>query len=89
MKRHAAEDFAIFGVNTDSDPENYRQQCERFGITWPSIWAGSTSGAVPQSWGVSSYPTMYVLDREGVIRALSPRGENLERVVDELVAEGR
>jgi len=88
VQRHSDEDFAILGINTDQDPSYYRKQCERMGVTWPSIMAGSTSGKIPRAWGVSGYPTMYVLDREGVIRSLSPRGKELERVVDELIAEG-
>ncbi len=60
---------------------------EKFDITWNSIWNGSTSGGIPAQWGVTGYPTSYVLDRDGVIRALSPRGRGVEKIVDELVAE--
>jgi len=56
-------------------------------VTWDNIFNGDTRGGIPGTWGVTGYPTLYVLDRDGVIRALSPRGEQLERVVDALVAE--
>ena len=56
-------------------------------MTWDNIFCGSTRGGIPGAWGVTGYPTLYVLDRDGVIRALSPRGNRLEEVVDQLVAE--
>ncbi len=89
VQRHSADDFVILGVNTDRDPEKYRQEMMANEIPWDSVWNGSTRGGIPEAWGVSAYPTLYLLDRDGVIRYLSPRGERLEAAVDELVAEGR
>lgn len=57
-------------------------------MTWDNIYNGGAEGGVPQLWGVQGLPTIYVLDREGVIRALDKRGKALERFVDELVAAG-
>ncbi len=56
-------------------------------MTWDNIFNGSTRGGVPGAWGVTGYPTMYILDRDGVIRYIDARGERLEKVVDGLVAE--
>jgi hypothetical protein len=36
---------------------------------------------------VAHWPTVYVLDTEGVIRYVDVRGENLDRAVDTLLAE--
>ena len=87
VERHDASEFTVFGINTDADAGMFRSRCEEDGIHWPNIFAGGTDGAAPQAWGVRGYPTMYVLDADGVIRAVSPRGKELERIVDELVAE--
>lgn len=87
VKRHDSSKFAILGINTDKDADAFRERCKKEEVTWDNIFNGSTSGGIPQAWGVSGYPTMYVLDGTGTIRAISPRGEGLETVVDELVAE--
>ena len=85
VERHP-DDFVVFGVNTDDDADEYRAKAVEHGVTWPDVFAGSTDGEIPRRWGVTGYPTMYVLDRQGVIRSISPRGQELERVVDGLLA---
>ena len=79
--------FAIVGVNTDDDKDVYRKKLAEHGVTWRSAWQGGTDGPIPTRWGVNSYPTIFVLDEEHVIRALDARGEELGRVVDELLAK--
>ena len=56
-------------------------------ITWRSFFAGSTRGPIPTRWNVSGWPTIYIIDAKGVIRAKNLRGEPLEAKLDELVAE--
>ena len=58
-------------------------------MTWKNLFQGSTDGEIPNRWGVMGYPTMYLLDGKGVIRYVSPRGEELIRAVEELVEEQR
>jgi hypothetical protein len=56
-------------------------------ITWRSFWNGpeGTGGPISSKWNVSGWPTLYVIDHEGVIRA---KGHSFdEDLVDELVAE--
>lgn len=59
-------------------------------MTWDNVFNGSTRGGIPEAWGVSGYPTVYVLDAQGVIRATggAARGERLARTVEALLAEG-
>ena len=87
VKRHADHPFAIVGVNTDGDKDDYRRQLAQHGVTWRSSWQGSTEGPIPTEWGIDSYPTIFVLDAKGVIRAVDARGPELARVVDRLVEE--
>ena len=79
--------FALLGVNTDDDKDEYRKNLADYGVTWRSSWQGATDGPWPKAWGVDSYPTIFVLDAEHKIRFLDARGEELGRVVDELLAE--
>lgn len=86
MKRYEGQPFDILGVNNDSDKEQYRADCISEGVTWRSTWEGEEQ-AIIKAWGVSAWPTIYVLDAEGVIRYKDSRGEGLERDVAVLMAE--
>jgi len=87
VQRLENEPFAIVGVNTDGDKDQYRTKVEEFDVTWRSAWQGSTGGEIPTRWGVDSYPTIFVLDAEHRLRFVNARGERLGEVVDELLAE--
>jgi thiol-disulfide isomerase/thioredoxin len=48
---------------------------------------GKTSGPIAKQWNVRGWPTIYVIDAAGVIRAKYLRGEALDAKVQELVSE--
>ena len=87
VSRLADEPFALVGVNSDP-ADDYREAIEREHITWPSFWdGGDTDGPISTKWGVFGWPTVYILDQEGVIRGKDRRGESLHELVDELLFE--
>ena len=60
--------FALIGINSDSK-EAVRAALERENITWRSFWdGGDTNGPISTQYGVRGWPTIYVLDHEGIIR---------------------
>jgi len=81
--------FALIGVNSDDDKVFYREQAKRSGVTWRSFWNGplGTSGPIASKWGVTSWPTIYVLDHRGVIRFRGVRGADMDAAVDQLLGE--
>jgi hypothetical protein len=84
------EPFALIGVNSDASLADYRKQAEVEHITWPSFFdGGSTEGPIATRWGVRGWPTIYVIDKKGVIRQIGPRGEELTKAVKELLQEGK
>ena len=87
VERLKHEPFALLGVNTDDDKDEYRAKVADHGVTWRSSWQGSTTGPWPTQWGVNSYPTIFILDENHVIRAMDARGEDLGKVVDGLLGE--
>src|SRR5262245_4024689 len=90
VKRLANEPFALIGVNRDKDREKLKEVMKKEGITWRSFWnGGSTEGPISTRWNVTGWPTIYVLDAKGVIRAKNKRGESLDKAVDDLLAEMR
>ena len=87
VKRLEDQPFALLGVNSDNE-ERYRKQRPEMGVTWPSFFdGGATGGPIASQWGVTGWPTIYVLDAEGKIRYKGTRGEAMDRAVDTLLVE--
>ena len=89
VKRLADKPFAIIGVNSDKDREKLKGTIEEENITWRSFWNGpeGTSGPISTRWNVTGWPTIYVIDHEGVIRYKNVRGDDLDVAIDTLLAE--
>ena len=89
VKRLADAPFALIGVNSDADKDALRPRMAEENITWRSFWNGpkGTGGPISESWNVQSWPTIYVLDENGVIRFKNVRGEAMDQAVDTLLAE--
>jgi hypothetical protein len=88
VKKFEKRPFSLLGVNSDRDREKIKQICVEKELTWRSFWnGGSTGGSISTRWNVSSWPTTYVLDHRGIIRAKNVRGPKLEEWIEKLVAE--
>ncbi len=54
----------------------------------PSFFnGGSTGDPIATKWDVHLWPTIYVIDHEGIIRYKNVRGEAMDRAVDALLAK--
>ena len=79
--------FALIGINSDPK-EGLAEKLKTENVSWRSFWdGGNTSGPIATRWNVSGWPTIYILDAKGVIRAKNLRGEEMEKKVLELLAE--
>ena len=89
VKKMTDKPFALIGVNSDPDREKLKPVLEKEQITWRSFWNGEkgTRGPISEAWHVRGWPTIYVLDADGVIRYRDVRGEDMDRGVDELLKE--
>ncbi len=81
--------FALLGVNSDPDKVALKAHMKEENITWRSFWNGphGTSGPLSAKWNVHGWPTIYVIDANGVIRFRNVRGEKMDAAVDELLKE--
>ena len=73
-------------ANADADPTVLR----RFLLTHPMPWKHWLVGgdrAFRRKLDVRSYPTLFVLDRRGIIRHKNIRGKRLEAAVEKLLKE--
>jgi hypothetical protein len=79
--------FVLLGVNTDEDREGIRRVIHKKQLNWRSWWNGpdGTDGPISRDWDVHRFPTIYLIDHQGIIRAHQPR--DLEETVEKLVQE--
>lgn len=77
--------FAFISISGDDTKETLTSFLEKEKMPWVH-WFADRKGIL-KDWNIRFYPTMYILDHKGVIRAKGLRGEELEKKVDELVVE--
>jgi len=86
VKRLEGKPFAILGINSDSDRSDLKKVLAKEQITWRSWWdGGSTEGPIATKWNVRGWPTLYVVDAQGVIRYKNVQGKELDTAVDALL----
>jgi hypothetical protein len=64
-----------------------RAVASKLGLNWRSWWADGPEGPIPQAWQVTSWPTIFVIDAQGVLRYRLGSAENLEPIVEGLLHE--
>jgi len=87
VKRLANQPFALIGVNSDRDKAKLKTRMRQENITWRSFWNGplGTGGPISRAWKVRGWPTIYVIDADGIIRYKNVRGAQLDEAVDSLL----
>ncbi len=84
--------LALLSVNSDATPEQAKASKTQQGLPYRSWWDGgsgsrNTRGSIATAWGVGGWPTVYVIDENGVIRFVNLRQEDLLRGVRQLMTE--
>jgi hypothetical protein len=83
--------FALLGVNSDKDRQEVRKVAKIERLTWRSFWnGGGTRGGIAGEWGVTAWPTLYLIDHAGVIRYKTvgaPDAKSLDRQISDLVKD--
>ena len=69
-QRMQGKSFATIGVNGDPTLSDAKRAMVREQMTWPSFWNGmeGPGGPIATAWNVHVWPTIFVLDSEGIIR---------------------
>ena len=89
VRKLAGKPFTLLGINSDQSRSALKDILAKEKITWPNIWQGTPSapGSIAEKWNVWGWPTIYVLDHEGVIRFKGLRDQALEDAVAKLVKD--
>lgn len=90
-RKYHDQGFEIMGVSNDSDRRELLQFLkENPGIQWPQLFGPAFTAPhwhqLSARFGVNAIPTVYLIDRNGILRSMTARGE-LEQLVPELLAE--
>ena len=85
VKKMENKPFALLGINTDPSLAHVKQVVAKEHITWPSWADGTTRGPIDLMYDIGHWPTLFVLDGKGVIRAIDPA--DLDKTVDALLKE--
>jgi hypothetical protein len=89
VERLKDEPFALLGINSDGDVETVKKILAEQGITWRQAIDGDTDGPWASRWNVRGWPTIYVIDANGVIRYRDVRDKEMEDAVMTLLAEAK
>jgi hypothetical protein len=80
--------FVLLGVNSDRTKEIVAKAVEKEHLNWRSWWdQGSKKGPIATIWNVHVWPTLYLIDADGVIRYKDPDRETLDRAAGALVQQ--
>lgn len=63
-----ADQFQVLAVNVDQDPAKAKAFLARKKVGYPSV--SDPEGRLPSSYGLKTMPTSYLIDRNGVVRAV-------------------
>ena len=91
MERYRGRPFTVFGVCSELTREEGLATARRNRMDWPHLWTGpeGTHAAVLAKWNIDAWPTVYVLDANGVIRAKNVRGADLDAALRELLPDAK
>ena len=99
MEQYKDDPIVFLGINSDADPETIleskaRGEAPEYRTWWdghsqPDAEITATEGPIATAWEVFAWPSIYVLDQEGVILHINKRGGALLAALDEMVLDIR
>ncbi len=96
MKKQLAlygdQGFAIVGINLDNTIEACDNYVAQENLDWPNLFSKKEgeqgwNNPLVQYYGVSGIPTAILVDKEGKVVSLRARGQELNRLLKELLGE--
>jgi thiol-disulfide isomerase/thioredoxin len=85
--KHQGDDFEIIGVSLDQGSAPLTQfLAENPKMSWPQIFNPDNPGELADKFGVQAIPTMFLVDKQGVVRSVTAR-QDYETLIPQLLAE--
>jgi thiol-disulfide isomerase/thioredoxin len=86
VERLKGKPFRLLSISADDEKETLVQFLEKEKMPWLHAWSGA-AGGIADEYQVDSYPTIFVLDAQGVIRFKHVRNEAMDHAVETLLQE--
>ncbi len=81
VEKLADKPFALIGVNSDRDLDKIRETVKEKRLTWRSFQnEEGVDGKISDKYGVKAWPTILILDKDGVIRFKGNRAKIDEEI---------
>jgi thiol-disulfide isomerase/thioredoxin len=79
--------FDVVGINLEEDTEKVKAYMEKEKLPWTVLHTKGAGWSHPMAiyYGVRGVPTMMLLDREGKVVSLRPRGSELDKLLKTLI----
>lgn len=75
--------FQVIGVNCDEDRQKAAEVMKAERITWPNFYDGAPgTGHITDDYHIRGFPSIFLIDHKGVIRARDIYGESLTREIE-------
>jgi RNA polymerase sigma factor (sigma-70 family) len=87
QKKFKGKPVEIVTVMADQERATVLSALDKGDITWRAVWDGA-QGPIMTKWNVQGLPTLYVIDRQGIIRGREVADDKLDDLVAELL-EGK
>ena len=88
VKQLAGKPFALIGVNSDNDIEQLKEIIKEKNLTWRSFQnQAGVDGPISEMWGIAGWPTIFLIDAEGVIRWTDHSSNGMDEMITELLGE--
>ena len=98
LENYGNRPIVLLGINSDAELETARQAKIDELLPYRTWWDGhsqpdadvvAAEGPIATAWNVTAWPTIYILDEDGVIRFVGKRGGEFIAALDELHTEMR
>ncbi|HEV7223119.1 MAG TPA: carboxypeptidase regulatory-like domain-containing protein [Pirellulales bacterium] len=88
-ERHRGKPFVLLGVNCGDTREVAQGTIQKQQMTWRCWWDGDeVRGPIETDYDVPHWPRVFVIDAEGMIRAIDPEADKLDQAIETLLDAG-
>ncbi len=85
FKDYADRGLVVIGIDLDRNEGAFTGAVSYFGLTYPQVFDGADN-KVSSLYRVSGIPMSYLIDRDGIIRGKSLRGNDIKQAINKLLS---
>ena len=85
--KYNKDGFDIIGISLDRSVDPLKEFIAENGLGWKNIFDGDQDQSLADQFGITSIPSLFLLNQEGTIVALDPHGGDLDGEVAKLLGK--